>query len=147
MSLLLEPRAPAASPLSARALAHLARAVALRAPTTILPAGDHRRWALVEETSTYQAWMIAWPAGTGLELHDHDESAAGVYMVAGRLQERFLGIDGRLHPRVWTPGSTYELAADHVHEVVNAGEHEAISVHVYSPRLRDVRFRTEAAVG
>ncbi|MCU1393556.1 MAG: hypothetical protein JWM34_1984 [Ilumatobacteraceae bacterium] len=43
-------------------------------------------------------------------------------------------------------GETVNLPADHTHEVINLDEQEAISIHVYSPRLRDNEFRVDAEI-
>jgi hypothetical protein len=138
---LLEAPARAGSPLAGRALAAIAGRLAADG-TTVPPPGTGRRWALLAETATYQAWVIAWPQGTGLQLHDHAGSAAGVAVVRGRLRERYL-VDRALHTRWWQPGEALALAADHAHEVRCLDAEEAVSIHVYSPRLTDVRFRDE----
>lgn len=133
-----------ASPLSARALAAMAATLAAR-PTTDAPPGEGRRWQRIAATDRYEAWVIAWPHGTGLALHDHAGSVAGVAMVTGRLRERYL-LDGTLHTRWWATGDALALAADHAHEVLSLDGAEAVSVHVYSPPLGEVRFRAEQAI-
>ena len=114
------------------------------APTTAAPPGDGRRWERLAANDQYEAWVIAWPHGTGLPLHDHAGSTAGVAMVEGRLRERYL-VDDALHTRWWTPGDVIALEADHAHEVLSLNGTEALSVHVYSPPLGEVRFRAEQA--
>jgi hypothetical protein len=104
--------------------------------------GRTRRWALLYRDRRVEAWAIAWPEGSGLGLHDHDGSAAGVRLVAGRLRERYLDGDG-LTVRWWNEGGRYDLPRDHVHEVVNVDAGEAVSIHVYSPPLGDIRFRQD----
>jgi len=149
---LLEPpaAAPAPRPLSRVAAAFDPAAVVAAIPAQPEP-GRSRRWALLYRDAELEAWAIAWPAGTGLPLHDHDGSRAGVHVVAGRLRERY--VDSAVGPeggptgpapiavRWWGAGERYELPADHVHEVVNVTADEAVSVHVYSPPLGDIRFR------
>lgn len=110
-------------------------------------AGHSRRWALLRRDDEMEAWIIAWPSGTGLGLHDHDGSGAGIHIVAGRLRERFVGADGELAVRWWPAGYRFDLPGDHVHEVVNVDIDEAVSIHVYSPPVGDVRFREDVAVG
>ena len=107
--------------------------------------GTMRRWTLAEDTPTYQAWIIAWPAGAGLGLHDHDGSGAAIHVVAGQLRERYLTADG-LVARWLGPGVTERLPHDHTHEVVNVGTIEAISVHAYSPPLLDLSFRNDPSI-
>lgn len=109
--------------------------------------GVGRRWALLQRDDDMEAWIIAWPAGTGLGLHDHAGSGAGIHIVAGRLRERYVGADGDLVVRWWHGGSQYDLPGDHVHEVINVDSDEAISVHVYSPPVGDLRFREDMALG
>ena len=134
-----------ASHLSARALAAMAAGLA-GDPGTAAPVGEGRRWRRLVATDRYEAWVIAWPHGTGLALHDHAGSTAGVAMVSGRLRERYLA-SGRLHTRWWTAGDALALPADHAHEVLSLDGTEAVSVHVYSPPLGEVRFRAEQAIG
>lgn len=131
------------SALSAGALARLAGRLGARTdlPT---PSGDDRRWVRLARTGRYEAWLIVWPPGTGLALHDHAGSAAGVAMVSGRLRERF-GRGPSLHTRWWSAGDTFALEADHAHEVFSLDGADAVSIHVYSPPLGDVHFRTEQA--
>jgi hypothetical protein len=135
--------APATS-LPPTALAAMAVALAID-PATTPPPGEGRRWRRLVAADRYEAWVIAWPPGTGLALHDHAGSAAGVAMVAGRLRERYLA-DGALQTRWWRPGDAFALGADHAHEVLSLDAAEAVSVHVYSPPLGEVRFRTELGI-
>jgi len=126
-------------------LAAIAEGLAAADPATMLAPGCERRWAPIAVTDAYSAWVIAWPAGTGLGLHDHDGSAAAVHVVAGSLRERFVLGDG-LAVRWLDAGATTLLPSDHVHEVVNVGAAEAISVHVYSPPLLDTSFRDDPQI-
>jgi quercetin dioxygenase-like cupin family protein len=107
----------------------------------LVPAGSERRWALALEADSYEAWVIAWPAGSGLAMHDHDGSAACVYVVNGSLRERFVDADGEVAVRWMNAGETFLLPHDHAHEMINLDSDEVVSVHVYSPRLRDQTFR------
>lgn len=108
--------------------------------------GTGRRYELVHVDDDCEAWLIAWPTGTGLAMHDHHGSEALIHVVAGTLCERFP--DGEASAvRPLEAGRRYELAADHVHEVLNVEELEAVSLHVYSPRLTDLGFRESGDVG
>ena len=91
------------------------------------------------------AWLIAWPAGTGLGMHDHQGSDAVLAVLRASLEERYLGPAG-VRQRSLPPGPPVRLAPDHVHEVVNAGGVEALSIHLYSPPLRSTDFRDERAI-
>ncbi len=124
-------------------LAAIAARVAADPPLDRLAAVPARRWALAERGDHHDAWVIAWPAGTGLAMHDHHGSRAALRIVAGELRERYVTDAREVAMRWLSPGTSVALAADHVHEVVNVGDVEAISVHVYSPPLTDAAFRTD----
>jgi hypothetical protein len=127
------------------ALAMIADGLAMADPTAFLQPGMCRRWAQIASNDTYSAWVIAWPAGTGLAMHDHDGSSAAVRVVSGILRERYVTGDG-LAVRWLDAGSPHVLPGDHRHEVVNVGDVEAISVHVYSPPLVDTSFRDDPEI-
>lgn len=132
--------------MSAEMLTQIAAGLGDGDVTGLLPAGTERRWALVLESDAYEAWVIAWPAGTGLELHDHGGSAAAVHVVTGRLRERYVDADGGLAVRWLSAGETVSLAGDHQHEVINLTTEDVVSVHVYSPPLADQSFRATRSV-
>src|SRR6478609_3379345 len=133
------------TPLDVDALVDIADGVACGNPGAFVPTGDARRWALVVQTERYAAWVIAWPPGTGLAMHDHDGSNAVIRVVAGNLRERFHSPTG-VRTRWLTPGDRHVLPDDHVHEVINLGEQEAVTVHVYSPPLADMTFRIDPEI-
>lgn len=138
-------RSTAVERLDDEALAMIADGLALADPTAFLEAGTSRRWSQIASNETYSAWVIAWPAGTGLAWHDHDDSSAAVRVVSGMLRERYL--DGETVRVRWLDrGSLHVLSADHRHEVVNVGDVEAVSVHVYSPPLVDTSFRDDPEI-
>jgi len=111
----------------------------------LVPAGATRRWALALESDAYEAWVIAWPAGSGLEMHDHEGSTAAMYVINGSLRERYVDADGTVSVRWLHEGDVVEMDQDHCHEVINLGHDEVVSVHVYSPRLKDQTFRETKA--
>ena len=110
-----------------------------------LPAGSQRRWVRLLATHSYEAWLIGWPPGTGLELHDHGESSAGLCVVSGVLEERHVLRHswGQAVTRRLVAGDTVAFDSAHVHAVRNDGDIEALSVHVYSPPLAAMTFFEE----
>lgn len=130
-----------------RGLAEVAASFDAASAIAALPAvpepGRTRRWALLYRDGSLEAWVIAWPTGSGLDLHDHDGSRAGVRVLSGRLRERFGDGAAGLDVRWWDEGDRYDLPSDHVHEVFNLDGVEAVSLHVYAPPLGDVRFRLD----
>lgn len=132
------------------ALAAIAAGLADADPGAFLAAGSCRRWALIASNELYSAWVIAWPTGTGLGMHDHGGSSAAVQVVRGILRERYVAeggdVAGGLVVRWLDPGSLHVLAGEHRHEVVNVGDVEAVSVHVYSPPLVETSFRDDPEI-
>ena len=91
--------------LAARALVQRARELAASACREQVPAGESRRWVRLAGEADHDAWLIAWPRGTGLGLHDHGGSAAAVHVVDGELVERYVDGPSRHDVRTRTVGS------------------------------------------
>ena len=134
--------APLSRPLAGWAVdpAAIARrlASATRWPGTLSEVGE-RTWRLLAATPQFDAWMIAWPHGGRVSLHDHGASRGALAVVCGTLAETVPWRDdaGRLsllrHDLV--AGSLRSLELGHIHDVTNPGTQTAVSLHVYSPPL------------
>jgi hypothetical protein len=98
-----------------------------------------RSWELMASSDTFEAWVIGWPPGGTIALHDHGRSAAAVVVAAGELVETTVecGLDGSATTatRRMPTDSSWTMAGRHVHDIVNDGPAPALSVHVYAPRL------------
>lgn len=140
-----DPSSRAPLRLSEEELVALVERIANGDPHSLLPAGDVRRWGLAYATDEVEAWVIAWPPGSGLGMHDHDGSTAAVRVIDGRLRERYVGADGEVVLR-WLGGRTTVLPDDHVHEVINTEVIEAVSIHAYSPPVAEMGFRDDPAL-
>jgi Cysteine dioxygenase type I len=104
--------------------------------------GTRRRYTRLLETALYDAWLIHWSPAADLELHDHGGSQGVVEVVTGRLVETYTDIS-RCHPlrtQIVNRGESLTISATRIHAVSNPGPHDALSVHVYSPPLRDMTF-------
>lgn len=96
----------------------------------------------------YDAWLIAWPPGSAIDLHGHGGSAAAIIVVDGTLDERHVDFrtpDVVEHRRLAPGDGTLLLSAMHIHAVANTAAHDALSVHVYSPPLRAMAFVVDEA--
>lgn len=93
-----------------------------------------RQYERILVTAAYDVWVICWPTGTGLELHDHGGSAGAFSVVTGQLDEVRL-VDGIERQRSFGRGDTVSFGTDYVHAVSNNHTELATSVHVYSPPL------------
>jgi quercetin dioxygenase-like cupin family protein len=111
------------------------------APSDLRPGGSttDRRYARILATESYEAWLIVWPPGTGLDLHDHGESAGAFAVVDGHLDETRIE-NGLARTRRVGAGAHASFDAGQVHAVVNNGVAAATSVHVYSPPLESMNF-------
>lgn len=107
-----------------------------------------RRWEILRRTEAFEAWVIGWPPGGEIELHDHGDSAGALITVTGALMET--AVDdlailtpgaGRSESRVTTStrvipeGGSLSFETGHIHGIVNITDATAVSVHVYAPRL------------
>jgi hypothetical protein len=121
----------------------------------LLPITAERSWITLSNPAGWDAWLIAWPAGSDTGWHDHQGAAGVFYVVRGVLTEfslaggRSAAIASSASEPAATPianwtdvrtrrveaGRGRGLGTNHVHHVVNEYEQPAYSVHVYSPRL------------
>jgi len=106
-----------------------------------------RRWQLIRRTEAFEAWVIAWPPGGEIDLHDHGDSEGAVATVTGALMET--AVVGRTDApaigrpigrvettnRVIPAGGSISFETGHVHGIVNVTDRTSVSVHVYAPRL------------
>jgi predicted metal-dependent enzyme (double-stranded beta helix superfamily) len=103
-----------------------------------------RCWKLIVESRTFAAWVIGWPPGGAIDLHDHGDSAGAVVVRRGSLREtRVVRRDGhslRLETSDLTAGVGARFDPGCVHDIVNVGGTLAVSVHVYAPRLRSMTY-------
>jgi len=121
-----------------RNLPALARAIAAHVDVAPLPvATGERRWLRLDVTAEYDAWLITWGAGSGLELHDHGGSSGVLHVVRGSLVERARdrGATMPLVTRRLRAHDTVVVPASREHEVSNPHPTVAVSVHVYTPPL------------
>jgi hypothetical protein len=110
-----------------------------------------RRWELLASSDTFEAWVIGWPPGGTIDLHDHGDSAGAVVVAEGELletlvTERFDGSVATTGRRMPT-GTSWTMGRRHVHDIVNDGPSPAVSVHVYAPRLTSMtNYRIEGGI-
>ncbi|MFY1692447.1 cysteine dioxygenase [Plantactinospora sp. WMMB782] len=91
----------------------------------------------------HEVWLLTWLPGQHTDLHDHGGSAGAFLVVSGTLVEETV-VHGRLRPRQLGAGVGRRFGARHVHQVGNAGDRPAVSVHVYRPALRSMtRYRLD----
>jgi predicted metal-dependent enzyme (double-stranded beta helix superfamily) len=109
-------------------------------------ASGERWYVPLLQDDFFEAWLLGWPAGGGIELHDHGASSGALVVVEGALLETYIGASDRLRPgcrlrhRRLSEGALISFGPDHIHDVINGGDRQALSIHAYSPRLRSMTF-------
>jgi Cysteine dioxygenase type I len=103
-----------------------------------------RVWELIDSARDFEAWVIGWPPGGAIELHDHGESGGAVVVAQGELVEMVIAEDGKgtlaMTNTVLPASASVTFDRSHIHEIVNLGPCPAISVHVYAPRLTAMTY-------
>jgi len=110
-----------------------------------LEAVETRSWRLFARTEACDAWLIAWPIGGAIQLHDHGESAGAIVVVSGALEETRIkrntaGVFEPARSTLVAGGVPASFSRHEIHDVTNAGPAAALSLHVYSPRLTTATF-------
>jgi mannose-6-phosphate isomerase-like protein (cupin superfamily) len=98
-------------------------------------AQDARVYDQIWDDDEANAWVICWSADQDTGFHDHDESAAGIAVVSGRVREDRLRISGPPLEREFGAGTTFTVPPVAIHRVLHAGDRPAVTIHVYSPPL------------
>ena len=133
---------PARSRLPLAVLADIAEGLAASQPA--LPArlvhpAQGRGSVRLLTTDAYDAWLLTWPPGSNVDPHDHGDSLGAFAVVSGELEEiRWRGRHRRV--RRLRAGDAATVPAGVVHDVVGVGSTLSVSVHAYSPPLREMRF-------
>jgi quercetin dioxygenase-like cupin family protein len=81
------------------------------------------------------AWVICWSEDQDTGFHDHDESAAGVAVISGRVREERLRLGAEPAVREALAGEVFSMPAVAIHRVLHAGDGPAVTIHAYSPPL------------
>ena len=96
---------------------------------------------LHRDLAATQIWVLSWLTGQGTPLHDHGRSAGAFAVVGGELTERVVtaGPSG-VHETTARLGvdRLRQFGAHYVHQVTNEDTEPAVSVHVYTPALREM---------
>ncbi|HEX7133359.1 MAG TPA: hypothetical protein VF228_12335 [Iamia sp.] len=144
----MAPVLPPTTPLSDLAQV-LASCPAVWAPLAVHDP-DHRIHVRLTAGEGWEAYLITWPSGHGVEVHDHGDAAGAVAVVAGSLVE--LVAHPAARPGAGPPAGTglvrHRLGAGtvrrvprgRIHDVVNTGSFPATSIHVYGPALETMTF-------
>ena len=98
--------------------------------------GGTRAYELIWSDDEVNAWAIRWSEDADTGFHDHDDSAAGIAVIRGRVREDRLTLGGAPHSREFGAGETFVVEPVAIHRVLHAGDGPAVTIHAYSPPLR-----------
>jgi hypothetical protein len=112
-----------------------------------LPDDSDRWWTRLYAGPRFDLWLLSWRPGGGTDLHDHGPSAAAFSVVRGALSEVRVDRHGRTQTYIRRAGSATALARGVIHDVNGAGTGPAVSIHAYSPPLRQMGFYTRDGRG
>jgi len=139
-----EPSGP--EPLSPARLALVVGAIAaspaLWRPLVQFRAG--RRWYYRLDQSdpnpAYELWLLSWLPGQQTGFHDHGDAAGAFAVADGELLESTARV-GRREARSRALGldAVRSFGPAYLHDVRNASDRPAVSVHAYSPALSLMR--------
>jgi quercetin dioxygenase-like cupin family protein len=125
--------------LSLDELEHFATALA-RSPDRwhhlVRHADDARVYEQIWDDDDVNAWVICWSEDQDTGFHDHDESAAAIAVLDGRVREDRLALGAAPRSREIAAGEVFTLAPVAIHRVLHAGDGPAVTIHAYSPPLR-----------
>ena len=121
----------------------------LRAAAAAVARSDEVRDFVLETTASrayrelfasehVSGWVIRWGETADTGFHDHDASAGAVYVLDGQVREERLAIGSESRPRTYGPGESFAFEAADIHCVSHAGDSPALTVHLYSPPLRQM---------
>lgn len=92
----------------------------------------------------YEALVICWKPGQKSYIHDHHGSSCCFRIIEGCAEEIICKPTGRtadlplvrpVATRSFPVGTVCASSAEHIHEVVNHGDQDLITMHIYSPPL------------
>jgi cysteine dioxygenase len=119
------------------------------APWWIFDACKYRR-NLIRRTAAYEALLLCWMPGQRSPIHDHQGSGCAFRVIEGvvteTLYERTRGDLATAVSMRWLPPGTICASRDFdIHEVANLEPSaELVTLHVYSPPLRDMNLYRSA---
>ena len=94
-----------------------------------------RMYEQIWDGDDVNAWVICWSSGNDTGFHDHDDSAAAILVLEGRIREERLRLGAEPGARVLGPGRASFVPATAIHRVRHTGSGAAVTIHAYSPPL------------
>ena len=100
-------------------------------------ASDVRVYEQIWDDEEVNAWVICWCEDQDTGFHDHDRSGAAIAVISGQVREDRLTVGGTGPvSRELGPGEVFAVPPVAIHRVLHAGDGPAVTIHAYSPPLR-----------
>jgi mannose-6-phosphate isomerase-like protein (cupin superfamily) len=96
---------------------------------------DERVYEQIWDDETVNAWVICWSEDQDTGFHDHDDSAAAIAVISGRVREDRLRLGAAPRIREICSGTVFHVPPVAIHRVLHAGGEPAVTIHAYSPPL------------
>ncbi len=96
---------------------------------------DVRVYEQIWDDEEVNAWVICWSEDQDTGFHDHDESAAAIAVISGRIREERFRVGEPPRSRELESGEVFTMPPVAIHRVLHAGETRAVTIHAYSPPL------------
>jgi hypothetical protein len=126
----------------------IAASPALWRPLVQFRAG--RRWfhRLEHSDPAYELWLLSWLPGQQTGFHDHGDASGAFAVADGDLLESTARPGRReVASRSLAAGAVRSFGSAYLHDVRNASDRPAVSVHAYSPALSLMRRYEMTASG
>jgi cysteine dioxygenase len=92
----------------------------------------------------FYALVLCWKPGQASPIHDHKGASCGVRVIAGVATETsYCWQDDRLVENSVTTMNAGEVCGsfdDDIHEIRNNGDHNLVTLHIYSPYLDNINL-------
>jgi mannose-6-phosphate isomerase-like protein (cupin superfamily) len=96
---------------------------------------DLRVYEQIWDDEDVNAWVICWSDDQDTGFHDHDESAAAIAVISGRVREERLTVRSGRRACELGAGDVFTVPPVAIHRVLHAGSAPAVTIHAYSPPL------------
>jgi predicted metal-dependent enzyme (double-stranded beta helix superfamily) len=99
---------------------------------------EQRTYTRILHNDNVEAYVICWLDGHDTGFHDHDVSSGALAVVQGQVYEDRLTIGGAPLTKLMAGGQSVIFDAAAIHRVRHAGAGPAVTIHVYSPPIRQM---------
>jgi len=110
---------------------------------------------LVTSSKWFELLVLCWHAGHKSQIHDHAGSGCAFKIISGAATEVKCELTGRVSEKVklvrpvslntYPVGSVCASRSEDIHKIVNGGDGDLITVHIYSPPLNMNTYKFDPA--